>query len=211
MVRSRVSINGRLERVKKFNIPKKKLSIHTYKQNRIHKKKSTEKLEKDPRVKEHQDLNQIKRITKTVEETSKNIQTPPSVANLQGGTFSKCASRFDGSKNADVNAFLSAIEIYKEYSQVSDDNALRALSMLFDGFAATYFRGIKSTLITWNNAVDLLRRTFGPQKPRYRVYRELFAEEQPSDMKTDVFIYKCRAIIAQLPPGTLTENIQMDS
>lgn len=47
------------------------------------------------------------------------VQTPPLVAS---GNFSKCSTRFDGGKDSDVNAFLDAIEIFKDCTQVSDDN-----------------------------------------------------------------------------------------
>ncbi|XP_044751688.1 activity-regulated cytoskeleton associated protein 1-like [Coccinella septempunctata] len=126
------------------------------------------------------------------------------------GNFSKCSSRFDGSKDSDVNAFIDAISIYKDCVQVSDANALKGLPMLFDDFAAKWYQGVKSTVNTWDEALALLRTTFGPQKPPYRVYRELFAQEQDSETPTDIFICKMRSILAQLPSGTLNETVQLD-
>lgn len=126
------------------------------------------------------------------------------------GNFSKCSSRFDGAKDSDVNAFLDAVEIFKDCTNVSDNNALKGLPMLLDGFAATWFHGVKSTVPSWKDAIDLFRITFGPRKPPYKVYRELFKEVQELEVKTDIFICKCRSILAQLPNGTLNENTQMD-
>ncbi|XP_072384614.1 activity-regulated cytoskeleton associated protein 2-like [Diabrotica undecimpunctata] len=126
------------------------------------------------------------------------------------GSLAKCASRFDGSKGADVKAFIDAVEIYKECTHVSDANALKGIPMLLDGFAATWFQGVKNTVNTWASAINLLRSTFGPQKPAYRVYRELFSTEQDAKTPCDIFVCKARAIIAQLPADTLTEATQLD-
>nr|XP_023019335.1 uncharacterized protein LOC111508140 [Leptinotarsa decemlineata] len=126
-----------------------------------------------------------------------------------GGNFSKCLSRFDGSKDSDVNAFIDAVCIYEDCARVSDANALKGLPMLFDGFAAKWYQGVKTTVQTFDDALALLT-TFGPQKPPYRVYRELFATEQDLNTPIDIFICKLRSILAQLPSGTLTEEVQLD-
>lgn len=140
------------------------------------------------------------------------LSIPPNttVVSSTSGNFSKCNSRFDGSKDSDVNAFIDAIEVYKDCTNISEENALRGLPMLLDGFAATWFQGVKSSLTDWNRALALLRTTFGPTKPPYRVYRDLFAQEQDAKTKCDVYICKARAILAQLPTGTLTEATQID-
>lgn len=56
----------------------------------------------------------------------------------------------------------------------------------------------------------LLRTTFGPSKPPYRLYQALFAHEQDVKTKSDIFICKARAVLSQLPNGTLTEGTQID-
>lgn len=134
-----------------------------------------------------------------------NIPSPS-----QNGNFSKCSSRFNGARDADVNAFINAIIIYKDCLQITDANALKGLPMLLDGFAATWFQGIKNTTNTWQDAINLLRNTFDPQKPPYRVCRELFANEQDFKTPVDIFVCKMRAIIAQLPANTLSADIQLD-
>ncbi|KAH1001315.1 hypothetical protein HUJ05_009646 [Dendroctonus ponderosae] len=134
-----------------------------------------------------------------------SVQPSTSPVPMQTGNFSKCSTRFDGAKDSDVNAFIDAIGVYKDCTNISDQNALRGLPMLLDGFAATWFQGVKSSLTDWNRALILLRTTFGPSKPPYRVYRELFAHEQDIKMKSDIFICKARAVLAQLPNDTLTE------
>lgn len=54
------------------------------------------------------------------------------------GNFAKCTSRFDDSKDADVETFIDVIVVYKECSKISDDNALKGLTVLLTGNAATY-------------------------------------------------------------------------
>ncbi|KAL1510094.1 hypothetical protein ABEB36_004749 [Hypothenemus hampei] len=122
------------------------------------------------------------------------------------GNFSNCPSRFDGSKSSDIKAFIDSVSIYKDCAMVSDKNA----PMLLDGFAETWYQGVKHSINTWKQAVDLLLLTFGPHKPPHRVYRELFINEQENNIPTDVFVCKCRSILAQLPPFTLTEAVQLD-
>ncbi|KAJ8968749.1 hypothetical protein NQ317_012697 [Molorchus minor] len=126
------------------------------------------------------------------------------------GHFTNCSSRFNGSKDSDVNAFIDSITIYKDCALITDENAFKGLPMLLDGFAATWYQGVKSTITTWAEAIDLLRTVFGPRKPPYRVYRELFESEQDRNTASDIFICKARSILAQLPTDTLTEATQID-
>ncbi|XP_047038975.1 uncharacterized protein K02A2.6-like [Helicoverpa zea] len=143
------------------------------------------------------------------------VPTPPSAANAMGvhnsnANFAKCTSRFDGAQNSDVVAFIDAIEIYKECVSIEDSIALRGLPMLLTGLAGTWWQGVKHSVATWTEAVNILRQTFGPRLPPHRIYRELFRVEQMSE-KTDVFVCKARALIAQLPANTLPENpVQLD-
>ncbi|KAG5860995.1 hypothetical protein JTB14_035657 [Gonioctena quinquepunctata] len=43
------------------------------------------------------------------------------------GNFAKCSSRFAGCKDEDVEAFISAITVYKECVNITDVNALKGL------------------------------------------------------------------------------------
>lgn len=85
-----------------------------------------------------------------------------------------------------------------KFLKAVDENFLRGLPMLFNGFAASWWQGVKHSVITWKDAVELLRSNF-PKKPPHRIYRELFATEQDSKTPTDVFVCKARALLAQLP------------
>ncbi|XP_069355150.1 uncharacterized protein [Maniola hyperantus] len=122
--------------------------------------------------------------------------------------LAKCTSRYNGV--ADVLAFIDSVQIYKDCVGVSDDIALRGLPMLLTDFAATWWQGVKHSVASWQEALTLLRQTFGPRLPPHKIYREIFSREQGKE-RTDVFVCRVRALIAQLPPNTLTENpVQLD-
>uniref|UniRef100_A0A2A4J1D1 Retrotransposon gag domain-containing protein n=1 Tax=Heliothis virescens TaxID=7102 RepID=A0A2A4J1D1_HELVI len=128
---------------------------------------------------------------------------PPVSTNL-----SNCSARFNGS--GDVRAFTDSVQIYKDCVGVTDDIALRGLPMLLTDFAATWWQGVRHSVATWQEAIHLLRQTFGPRLPPHRIYREIFSREQGEE-RTDIFVCRVRALIAQLPPHTLPENpVQLD-
>ncbi|KAL1487620.1 hypothetical protein ABEB36_015709 [Hypothenemus hampei] len=139
-----------------------------------------------------------------------SLITNLSLFQTQEGNFSTCLSKFNGDKNSDVNAFIDAIETFKDCSKVSDLNALRGLLMLLQDFAAIWWQGVKDSLHNWKDAVALLRLTFGPKKPAYMVYKELFSKEQNLNTPADVFICHARSILALLPQETLSEDTQLD-
>lgn len=57
----------------------------------------------------------------------------------------------------------------------------------------------------------MLRQTYGPKKPAFRIYRELFSHTQEDDTPTDIFLCKARALLSKLPYETpLSESIQLD-
>ncbi|XP_069360781.1 uncharacterized protein [Maniola hyperantus] len=142
---------------------------------------------------------------------AQSVSVPPSPAptTASSGNFTKCTARFDGTKQSDVLAFLDAVETYKDCVCVDEANAVRGLSMLLTGIAATWWKGVKQAVSSWNEAVELLKQTFGPRLPPHRVYRELFKQEQREE-STDVFVCKARALLAQLPSDAVSEVVQLD-
>lgn len=126
------------------------------------------------------------------------LATTSEVTQTSNGNFSKCSSRFYGKKD-DCDAFIDAISVYKECLKINDDNALKGLSMLLDGQAATWWHGIKATVSTWEEAIKSLRHAFGYNKPPHQIYRELFSKEQGEHEPTDVFVANARALLSRLP------------
>ncbi|KAJ8940349.1 hypothetical protein NQ318_010860 [Aromia moschata] len=129
----------------------------------------------------------------------------------RNGNFVDCTARFNGEKGSDVEAFIDAICIYKDCTQVSDENAIRGLPMLLTGEAATFWLGVKSSVQNWDDVLKTLRSAYSVKLAPYRVYRELFSREQTDDESTELFVCKARALLAQLPDtDALSEKIKLD-
>lgn len=140
---------------------------------------------------------------------SMRLTTPPT--QNQNGNFSQCTARFSGDASDNVEAFIDSITVYKECVNISEENALKGLSMLLHDNAATWWQGIKSSVMTFRDALRALRHAYGYAKPAYQIYRELFSQEQSHDENTDIFISKARALLAHLPAEpAVHETTQLD-
>ncbi|CAK1589423.1 unnamed protein product [Parnassius mnemosyne] len=126
------------------------------------------------------------------------------------GTFVKCTARFDGSSQHPeaVEAFIDAVEMYKDCASVSDEMALRGLPMLLQGDAAVWWRGIRNEVHSWSDAVKCLRLMYGVPRPAYKLYRDVFAAKQGSG-RADILVVKLRALLAKLP-YELPEEARLD-
>ncbi|CAG4947035.1 unnamed protein product [Colias eurytheme] len=134
--------------------------------------------------------------------------TPSSINKT--GNMSKCTARFDGS-NRDpeiVEAFIDSVEMYKECAVVTDDLALRGLPMLLHGEAAVWWRGIRTEVSSWSEAVRRLRSMYGTPCPAHKLYRKIFANEQSEEL-ADSFIIRIRGMIAKFP-YVLPEEAKID-
>lgn len=134
----------------------------------------------------------------------------PETQSSRSGNFAKCTARFDGaSKNADeLEAFIDAIEIYRDCTNVGEEHALRGLPMLLTGEAAVWWQGVKSSVTSWSDALQRLRGMYGVPRPAYKIFREIFATEQSVE-RADVFICKVRALLAKLP-YVVSEVMKLD-
>lgn len=129
----------------------------------------------------------------------RNTEPPNLARSGLSGNFSSCNSRFSGKKDEDVEAFIDAIAIYKDCVNISEVNALKGLPMLLDGYAATWWQGAKSSVLSWDAALEGLRYAYGKHKSPPKIFRELFSKEQGEKEPTDVFVNKCRALLSRLP------------
>ncbi|CAG9133494.1 unnamed protein product [Plutella xylostella] len=136
--------------------------------------------------------------------TASDYQTPPL------GTFAKCTARFVGAgRSADqLDAFIDAVQVYKECANVSDEHALRGLPMLLEGDAAVWWRGVRASVAGWAAALQRLRAMYGTPLPAYKVFRAIFSSEQ-NEVRSDVYISRVRALLAQLP-YELLEDTKLD-
>lgn len=130
---------------------------------------------------------------------SMRSSTPQIVPSQILGSFAKCTARFNGSETSDVDAFLDNVLTYKDICNVSNENALRGISMLLEGQASTWWIGVKNTLDTWDNAVRAFREAFSRKLPPYLIFREIFSRDQNTNESTENFVCRVRALLSQLP------------
>lgn len=127
------------------------------------------------------------------------------------GSFSTCCHRFGGArKHEEVEEFITNIITFKELENISDENALKGISLLFCGIASTWWQGVRKEAKTWEDVIGLIREHFSPTKPAYQVYMELFEKKQEDSMVIDTFVVEKRALLAQLPEGRHNEETELD-
>lgn len=115
-------------------------------------------------------------------------QPRQNVATSSKGNFSQCSSKFHGRPDENIEAFIDSISVYKECLEITDENALKGLSMLLHNDAAVWWQGVKSNIVNFDDAIESLRHAYGYAKPAYQIYRELFANEQKMSEPTDIFL-----------------------
>ncbi|XP_032590145.1 activity-regulated cytoskeleton associated protein 1-like [Drosophila grimshawi] len=127
------------------------------------------------------------------------------------GSFSNCSHRFGGARKHDeVEEFITNIVTYKELEDISDENALKGISLLFYGMASTWWQGVRKEAKTWEDAIGLIREHFSPTKPAYQVYMEFFEKKQEDSYAIDTFVVEKRALLAQLPEDRHDEETELD-
>ncbi|KAH8370137.1 hypothetical protein KR093_002251 [Drosophila rubida] len=125
--------------------------------------------------------------------------------------FSNCVHKFHGTRSYDVvEEFITNIVTYKELEGISDENALKGISLLFFGIASTWWQGVRKEAKTWDDAIGLIREHFSPAKPAYQVYMDIFAKKQLDEVAIDTFVVEKRALLAQLPADRHTEETELD-
>jgi len=127
------------------------------------------------------------------------------------GSFSNCNIRFWGQRDHnDVEEFITSIETYKDVESISDEDALKGLSLLLCNQANIWWQGIRREAKTWQEAIALIREHFSPTKPAYQIYMELFSKKQEDKIDIDPFVVEKRALLAQLPEGRHDEETEVD-
>lgn len=127
------------------------------------------------------------------------------------GSFANCMSRFGGQRDYEaVEEFITSVVTYKEIEMISDEDALKGISLLFYGTASTWWQGIRKEAKTWNDLLALIREHFSPVKPPHQLYLEIFDKRQDEVTAIDTFICQKRALFAQLPEGRHDEETELD-
>ncbi|KAL6265929.1 hypothetical protein P5V15_002772 [Pogonomyrmex californicus] len=106
--------------------------------------------------------------------------------------------------------------MYKECTNISDENALKYLSILRTDLAATWWQGVQYTINTWNSAEYMGYRFESAkdiwiQKTGVPAYTKFFSREQEESTQTDIFVCKARALLSKFPYEiAIPEYIQLD-
>lgn len=93
------------------------------------------------------------------------------------GSFTQCTARFRGQRDPSaVEEFIAAISVYKGIERISDADALRGMPLLLEEYAATWWIGVKDTVATFEEAVVLIRTTFSPPMPDWKIYINILSK-----------------------------------
>ncbi|XP_061397364.1 activity-regulated cytoskeleton associated protein 2-like [Musca vetustissima] len=131
-------------------------------------------------------------------------------ANIKVSSFANCSARYSGEGDATkVEEFISAITTFKMVENVSDENAINGMPMLLLGDASEWWAGVKGKAKKFDDVVKMLRDSFCPPKPAWRIYAEIMEGKQQRGEATDSFIRKKRALFAKLTKSP-SENDQID-
>ncbi|CAH2232891.1 jg1210 [Pararge aegeria aegeria] len=147
--------------------------------------------------------------SKTPEPSEEQLNNRHSTAANQ--KFTRCLLRFNGEHNYDkVEEFITGVEVFKQISQISDEEALLGLPLLLKGSASTWWQGIRSEVKDWSAAIDNLRSFIDPKQQPYEIYMEIFASPQGENEEIDTFLCRKRALLGQLPAARHKEEEEID-
>lgn len=149
----------------------------------------------------------------SIEQLNSLIDTAKSAstAACTKGSLSNCTSHFRGQRDHEaVEEFITAIVAYKELQSISDEDALKGLSLLLHGMASTWWQGVRKEAKTWTDAITLIRQHFSPTKPAYQIYMEIFTKKQDERTPIDTFVCQKRALLAQLPENRHDVETELD-
>ncbi|XP_073835504.1 uncharacterized protein [Musca autumnalis] len=130
--------------------------------------------------------------------------------NKRIGSFAHCTARFRGQREpAAVEEFLTAITVFKDIENISDADAVTGLQLLLEGYAANWWIGVKKNVNTFDQAKALIKKTFSPPVPDWRLFTQIYEHKQQRTEHTDTFICKKRLLFSQLK-SAVDEEIQLN-
>ncbi|XP_013149559.1 PREDICTED: uncharacterized protein LOC106111906 [Papilio polytes] len=145
------------------------------------------------------------------EQFTQLLERLPVAAQPHKGSFITCKYFFNGEKDAEVvEAFLSAINIFKRSADIGDKTALSELPIILKGEAGVWWLGVKNDVTTWSDFESQLREYFAPTREPYQIYLDITQEKQGKEDSTDDFIRHKRMLFSQLPSPGHSETQQLD-
>ncbi|XP_048000237.1 activity-regulated cytoskeleton associated protein 2-like [Leguminivora glycinivorella] len=143
------------------------------------------------------------------EQFAQLLEKMPS-ASQPRGSFINCQYSYDGTKDPEVvEAFLSAVNIFKRSADIGDQTALSELPILLKGEAGVWWLGVKSNVTSWSDFEVRLRENFAPVREPYMLYLDIMQKQLPNQT-TEEFIRNKRLLFSQLPSPGHSETVQLD-
>ncbi|XP_073962916.1 uncharacterized protein [Choristoneura fumiferana] len=125
-------------------------------------------------------------------------------------SFIDCNYNYNGVKDAEVvEAFLSAVNIFKRTADIGDMTALSELPILLKGEAGVWWLGVRNDVTSWSDFEIRLRENFAPVREAYLIYIDITQEKQLPGTSTEEFIRRKRLLFSQLP-NSQSETNQLD-
>ncbi|XP_047983984.1 activity-regulated cytoskeleton associated protein 1-like, partial [Leguminivora glycinivorella] len=144
--------------------------------------------------------------------TSAALQAAAGGARNTTASFANVSFSYDGTRESmRLEEFLSAASVYKKVNDMSDEAAIMSLPLVLKGEASTWWQGVKEGISRWTDFESRLRHAFAPKISGVQIFQEVFSRRQPSDMLSETFIAKNRALLTQLRSPGLTEELQIDA
>lgn len=145
------------------------------------------------------------------EQFTQLLERMPVAPQPSRGSFINCKYTYSGEKDAEVvEAFLSAINIYKRSADMGDVTALSELPLLLKGEAGVWWLGVKNDVTSWADFETHLRENFAPIREAYQIYLDITQEKQQKGTTTDAFVRRKRMLFSQLPSPGQRETDQLD-
>lgn len=125
--------------------------------------------------------------------------------------FTSCNYTYNGRKGFEiVEAFLSAVNIFKRVENISDSSALYQLPLLLQEEAGIWWHRVKNEVSSWSEFERRLRASFGAKREAYLIYSEINQVKQEPNVLTEAFVTHKRSLFSQLPPPVHSETQQLD-
>lgn len=104
-------------------------------------------------------------VTMSEEQLQRILKT---IGSGKKGTMATCNASFNGKKDREtVEAFLTALQSFKDVENISDQDAIAGLPLVLYEEAAVWWQGTKKSITTWKGFEDGIRSQFAPKKPEH--------------------------------------------
>lgn len=77
-----------------------------------------------------------------------------------------------------MEGFIASVSTFTMVKNINDADAINGIPLLLEGDAAGWWRGVKDQVSTFTDVIRMLRESFSPAKPAWRIYSEIMESKQ---------------------------------